>query len=180
MSQSLSIYVDTPGPYSRLLQDRDLGASVSNDALRKAASAVSSNGLTEQFIYCVAQQEDDRNVGYLIGTSHYCNEQMVANPAFQIILTPSRCSQLFMEKLPSWYASTPPEALVGKICVRPFSKQLIAQLGMKIAMDNTLCAFARSQNIDCQPLETKEESQKRIEEIKQKRTPSICKTSFCL
>lgn len=162
MSQSLSIYVDTPGPYSRLLQDRDLGTSVSKDALQQAASTILSNGLTDPFIYRVAQQEDDRNVGYLIGTSHYCNEQMVTNPAFQIILTPSRCSRLFTEKLPPWYASTPPEALVGTICARPFSNQLIAQMGMRIAMDNTLCALARSQNIDCQALETEEESQQRI------------------
>jgi hypothetical protein len=73
-----------------------------------------------------------------------------------------------MEKLPSWYASTPPEALVSRICARPFSNQLIAQMGMKIAMDSTLCAFARSQNIDCQPLETKEESQKRIDALDRK------------
>ena len=157
---SLSFYVEEPGPYSRLLQDRDRGVTVLKKSLSNAASDILSKGLINPFVYTVTR-EDENILGYLIGTQHCCNKASIETPIFQRIIT--KCDLLFMERLPCWYDSTPPSALAGRVTFKcPPSDDILTRFGLDLSMDESLCALARSHNTECRELETEDEAKQRV------------------
>lgn len=156
VQQNLSFYRDTPGPYSALLQKRDRGEPITDNDLRKSRSAILSDGLTKPFVYSVVRNKDGSTVGYLVGTMHHCNEEMLHN--FTIRKVVESCSYFFMEILPSWYASKSPSDLIGLVVGSSLNEPL-ARLGMDFQMDCSLCMLARSNNIDCEALATNEEQE---------------------
>jgi hypothetical protein len=151
-----AFYKDPPGPYSSLLQQRDIGHPVSKESLESAAKDVLKDGITKPFIYNVRSKDSQRLLGHLVGTTHYCNLAMIQNPALEDVA--SRCSLFFMEHLPHWYEKAEVASLKGRISTCPSSENLAAKLGLGVMMDSTLCIRARSLNVECRGLDSIEES----------------------
>ena len=147
-----------PGPcgiYSSLLQQRDNQETVSEERLREAADNVLKAGISKPFIYDVSIKDSQHIVGRFIGTTHYCNQAMIENPALTEAAT--KCSLFFMERLPTWYDKTDVSSLKGGTIACPFSQNLAAKRGLNIMMDSTLCLRARSNGIECRGLDSFEE-----------------------
>jgi hypothetical protein len=158
-------YKDPSGIYSSLLQQRDNQQPVSEERLQEAAENVLKAGISRPFIYNVTTKDSQSLVGRLIGTTHYCNSAMIANQA--LVDAATRCSLFFVERLPQWYGTVDAASSIGGIVTCPYSKNLLAQKGLNVMMDSTLCLRAHTNGIECRGLESFEDCETRGQWLKE-------------
>lgn len=96
-----SFYYKHDGEYSKLLQARINGHSVSKGELDAAEATVKTAKIASPFLYEIKRPAADaaakaQLVGYLIGTRHLISKQMMDTPLFQRVIAAS--SQVFGEE----------------------------------------------------------------------------------